>query len=182
MRRLRALVVTTALMLGSLAHGASMVAVDVEEQALDSTAVVLAEVASNDAITTPTRAYLDTRLKVKAVLAGEAPSELNIRQVGGVHGGRKVAVPGDAELPVGGRVVAFIRKVDGRWYLTALSQSVWHVHGQGRTAQVYRDIRQVTLYERGPEGELQAPTQSLPDYTTYGELVDAVRDLPMGQP
>lgn len=182
MRSLRAVVMCLALAMGPAAHATSMVQVDVVEQALDSTAVVFAEVVSADPSVTPQRSYVDTQVRVLSLLTGEAPSVLNIRQVGGTHGGRTVFVPGDGRLIPGERVVAFIRRVDGRWYLTAMAQSVWHVEGTGRDAQVHRDFDGVAFYERGPDGSVQTPSQSLPEYATYGELVDAVRDLTMGQP
>lgn len=173
---------TAWLAFGSPAFASSMVAVDVQEQALDSTAVLLARVGSSDPVLTPDRGYLDTQLQVVQTLAGKAPDQLVVRQVGGVHNGRTLHVAGDGRLPAGGLVVVFVRKVGGRWYLTAMAQSVWHLETPEEQATVHRDIEGLGLLERASDGTVTPATVSVPEFETYGELVRAVRGLRMGQP
>jgi hypothetical protein len=160
------------------AHATTVVALDVEEQALLSDAIVHARVLGADPVRTPTAAYIDTRLQITEVLAGTAPAEITIRQMGGVHDGVRVHVPGDATLVPGGQVVAFVREVEGRWYLTAMGQSVWTVTDPAASdAPVERDLKGVAVLERALDGSLREPTQSLPVYTTLSELRTAVSGL-----
>ncbi|MCB9669522.1 MAG: hypothetical protein H6736_09810 [Alphaproteobacteria bacterium] len=182
MRWLRAVVLCLGLTLAHTASATSMVAVGLEELAADSTAVVYARVGTADPVLTPSRAYTDTRLHVETVLAGQAPALLNVRQVGGVHGDHTIVVPGDGRLTPGDHVVAFLRKVDGRWYLTAMAQSVWHVEGTGRLARVHRELEGIALFERSTDGTVQEATESLPEPGTFEDLAEAVRHLQMGQP
>lgn len=180
--RILSAVVLVALCLGTLpkpAHATTVVLVDVQEQGLLSTAVVHARVVAADPVRTPEAAYVDTQLQVLETLSGSAPPLLVVRQIGGTHEGVTVRVPGDARLEPGTEVVAFVREVEGRWYLTAMSQSVWAIQGRGPEAVVLRELDDVSVLERALDGSLQEPTQSLPKYTRLSELKAAVSRLAM---
>lgn len=167
------------LLLSAPAAATTVVAQGVEDLALDSTAVIEARVGPAETFRGGDQFHTDTALEVLAVHAGHAPDRLVVRQAGGEIGGMKARIPGDAALATGERIVAFVRQVDGRWYFTSLGQSVWHV-GEGAKEPVRRDIDGLNLYQRMPDGSVRPAIESLPEYGTKAELLQAVRGLPMG--
>lgn len=154
-----------------------MVFVDAFEQASMSTAVVEATVGGHDTIQTAEGVrYTDTTLQLRSVIAGSAPDVFNVRQLGGELQGQIEIVHGDAKLVEGQRIVAMVRKVDQRWYLTAMGLSVWVIEGTGEQAAVIRDL-DVEFYEPGPRGT--EPARSTPlEFVTLGGLRDALAGVP----
>jgi len=99
------------------------------EQAQLSTAVVIARIGASEVLPHDTYATVMTRtaLQIDEVLYGAAPEQVLLHQIGGTLDGRTVLVPGDAKFESGERCVLFLRQVGGRWYLTALEQSKYHL-------------------------------------------------------
>lgn len=165
---------------GAPAHATTVVALDVSEQASESDAFVIAVVGESKVEVTTDRWYTDTRLDVEKVLGGQAPRSITVRQLGGEHDGKMLYLPGDARLEAGQRIAGFVRKVDGRWYFTALGQSVWHIQGEGPGAQVRRDVEGMNFYQRDRNGAVVPAVQSLPEYATFSELQTATTGLVFG--
>ena len=159
--------------LSSSASATSMVFMDATEQAAHSTAVIEAEVGGHDMIQTAAgMVYTDTTLHVRSVIAGSAPDLLNIRQQGGEIEGQRVVIPGDPQLAQGQKIVAMVREVDGRWYLTAMGLSVWVIEGNGDSAVVVRDL-DIAFFEQGPRGTEPAHMTPL-EFITLGALRSAL--------
>lgn len=137
------------------AHATTMLLMSLEDQVAEATAVFEGEVLSAAATWDATRGrpHLDTVVRVDRVLAGTAPATVQIRQVKGSIQGREVRIAGDGELTPGERVVVLAHRAgDGRWYLVAMAQSVFHVLGDGPEAPVRRDLGGVFLHELSPKG------------------------------
>jgi hypothetical protein len=173
----------TALLAGAaavpgVASATSMIALDLSDQAAESTALVEAVVGEQTPVITTDQWYTDTKLAITAVHGGEAPDAITVRQVGGVTEERVAFIPGDARVAPGQRIVAFVRKVQGQWYFTALGQSVWHV--EGAEERLHRDVGDMALYQRSFDGHVIPVNQSLPEYTTRAELLGAAKNLEFG--
>lgn len=163
------------------AAATSMIHLSSEEQALLSHAIVEATIGSHDTIAFPDgRVYTDSTLHVTAVINGDAPQVLNVRQWGGEHAGLIHEVPGDARLAPGDKVVAMIRQVDGIWYLTAMAQSVWYIEGDGSDARVTRDVLGLGLYEDTIDGTKPLPQTPL-EFAYLQDLRAALSQVPMGE-
>lgn len=176
---MRTLLLGLSLLFAVPALATTVVAQGVEDLALDSTAFVEARVGPHQTFRGGDEWHTDTVLEVLAVHAGQAPERIAVRQAGGEIDGRNARIPGDAVLVPGERIVAFVRQVDGRWYFTSLGQSVWHVE-EGPKARLRRDIDGLNLYQRMLDGSVRPAIESLPEYSTLGELVNAVRGLALG--
>ncbi len=157
-----------------------MIALDLQGQAVDSTALVEAVVGEPSLVVTEKNWYTDSKLTITAVHGGSAPDALTVRQAGGVRGDRVARIPGDARLVPGERILAFVRKVDGQWYFTALGQSVWHMDGEGPEARLHRDIGHMAMYQRAVDGRVIPVNQSLPEYETRGQLLSDATNLEFG--
>lgn len=109
--------------------GASVVReLSIEQQVALSDAVVEGRVGPAEPSHGPDgRPFTDIPIHVAEVLHGRVavPDVVWLRQRRGVVDGRRVAVLGDPVLRPGDHVVVFLRKVQGRWYLTSLAQSVF---------------------------------------------------------
>jgi hypothetical protein len=149
---------------GSAAWATTVLLLNMEGHLRDSTAVVDAQVgASIQIIDEETgRPFTTTELHVERLLWGEAPNRLGVRQMRGVVGDRVHRVAGDPELRPGDRVVAFVhRDTDGRWYLTALAQSLYRVVGDGDDAKVERQLGGLQMMAHDTQGRLQ-PLEKAP--------------------
>ena len=165
------------LMLAATAEGASVVELSLPAHIAQSTAVIEARVDSARAVVGKPNGATNTltTLRIERVLQGEAPASITIRQIGGTLEGITTAVPGDAKFEVGAKVLVFVRKWDdGFWYLTALTQSVYLIKGEGSKATVERDFTGLSLFERGPDGRLVHKEGANPDFKTLGALRDAI--------
>lgn len=160
----------------SYAHATSMVMLEVDQQAEESHAFVEAVVGESEVVVTERMVYTDTVLTIVDVIGGDAPQEVILRQAGGVLPERTVFLPGDARLEPGDRIAAFVRGRQGRWYFTALGQSVWHVEGRS----VLRELDTDHLMERDATGRVVPATQSPMQFDTLDQLIDAVRDVSFG--
>lgn len=176
---LRILVLLFALA-GPPAHATTVLAVDVQDQALESDALIEAVVGTSHTFAGDRMVTTDTELSVVRVIGGEAPTKLTIRQAGGTLDGRTTFLPGDARLEPGQRIAAFVRKIDGQWYFTALAQSVWHVEGEGPKAAVHRDVDGSHFMERNGDGAIVPAIQSPLEYATLNELLEASKGLTFG--
>lgn len=141
------LLLLAALLAPGVAGATSVVAMDPTDQAAESTAIVDAVVrGSVQVMGEDGLHYTETTLEIRDVVAGVAPRTVAVRQNKGTRpDGAIFAIVGDAELVEGERVVAFVREVQGHWYLTALGQSVWHVADDGSVEQALGGLE---LYER----------------------------------
>lgn len=157
-----------------------MIALDMPGQAVDSTALVEAVVGDPSLVVTEKHWYTDSTLTITTVHGGNAPESMTVRQAGGVQGDRVARIPGDAKLVPGERIIAFVRKVKGQWYFTALGQSVWHVDGEGPEAPLHRDIGHMAMYQRAHDGRVIPVNQSLPEYETRAQLLAAATNLEFG--
>jgi len=145
------------LLLAVPAQATTALLLDAPAQARLSTAVVVATVGESTVSLHPDykRPVTRTRVSVDEALFGGAPKNLVVEQFGGTLAGATLAVPGDARLVAGERVVLFLRQVDGGWFLTALEQSAWGIDGD-------RLSRPSTAHytQRAPDGRLvEAPDQ-----------------------
>lgn len=133
-------------------------------QAAQSDAVVLATVESVRQAIHPRwkRPLTMTRIRVDEVLAGDAPSHLEIEQFGGEVDGRVTYVPGDANLIPGERCALFLRYRDGGWFLTAMEQSKFRLVETKQGLRLERDLG-VQLFRHAEDGSLEetrAPRRS----------------------
>ncbi len=156
------------------ADATSALAFTVPEMAQLSAAVVTGTIgeASQEVHPTYLRPVTVTSIRVDRVLAGSAPPTLAIRQWRGTLDGTSSAVPGDPSLETGTRAVFFLRQVDGQWFLTALSQSVF-LMGREPDPQLRRDV-QVALFLRSPNGKLRRIAEPLPAPATLSALEGAL--------
>ncbi len=83
-------------------------------------------------------------------------------------------VIGDPWLEPGEEGLAFLRRVDGVIYLTALAQSFWWIEGQGDEATARRDLRGLEIVPLG------APRVTPPNRSTWDRLRQMVLDSLMG--
>ena len=143
-----------ALLACSVAQATSALALTIPEQAELSAAVVLATVgaASQEVHPEHLRPVTVTALAVERVLLGAAPATVPVRQWRGEQDGRVAFIPGDPDLVPGDRVVALLRQVDGQWFLTALSQSLF-IAGAGADPMLRREV-DVALFRRATDGRL----------------------------
>ena len=155
----------------SVAHATSMVVMDVQQQAEESHALVLAIVGRSTVVETERWVYTDTVLQIADVLGGEVPRSIVLRQIGGRIGERVVHVAGDAPLVEGERVAAFVPQRDGRWYLTCMGQSVWTVDAEEGLVQAI-DVDH--LLERDRHGRIVPASQSP---VGFDHLVDLAAEV-----
>jgi hypothetical protein len=83
-------------------------------------------------------------------------------------------VVGDPILEEGQEGVAFLRRVDGRIYLTALAQAFWWIDGQGEQALARRDLGAISILLAGE------PTALPPDLAPWSELRRMILDACLG--
>jgi hypothetical protein len=83
-------------------------------------------------------------------------------------------VVGDPMLEEGQEGLAFLRRVDGRFYLTALAQAFWWIDGQGGGALARRDLGGIAVLPSG------APRALPPDLVRWGDLRAMVVDACLG--
>jgi hypothetical protein len=176
--RPRSLIVLTllALLVAAPASATSVIQLDVPTHVAESTAVVEVLVgAATEALSEETgRTVTDRAVAVERVLYGEAPATLKVRQHRSDVGEQRYAIPGDGRLTEGGRFVLFLtRGPDGRWYLTALGQSVFAVRGSGDDAGVHQQLDGLGFFAYDGTGKL-VPASPEPGPKTLGELRRAV--------
>lgn len=96
-----------------------------------------------------------TELSVTRPLKGRPAPRLVLEQLGGTHRGKKQRLLGDATLVEGEDALVFLRPgKSGRYHLTALALSAYHVDAKGLAT---RDLRGLTLVRR--EGDRLAPAE-----------------------
>ena len=127
-----------------------------KEQALHSTAVVVARVFERTPMQVENhrRPMQQTRLLIDEVLYGQAPIEVQLVQIGGTRDGIRTALPGDGALHKGDRAVLFLRQEQGKWYLTALGQSVYYLVERNNQMHLAQDL-QLNLYKRDTNDNLK---------------------------
>ncbi|WP_437654723.1 hypothetical protein [Sorangium sp. So ce1182] len=88
---------------------------------------------SDDGRSIVTRTELTLTQPLKGGEAGKGAAKvLLLEQIGGTYNGKTQRVLGDAKLSPGEDAVVFLRPGDkGRWHLTALALSVYHVDAKG---------------------------------------------------
>jgi len=90
------------------------------------------------------------------------------------RGDGQIFVVGDPFLEEGQEGLAFLRRVEGRVYLTALAQSFWWIDGQGVQAVARRDLDDLAIV---PLGE---PRVMPPNRLRWAELRELVIDACLG--
>lgn len=152
----------------------SQVYVPLDVLARQSTAVIRGRIGeatvSRDPRTARPRTH--TTLHVGELLWGQAPARLQIVQTRGEIDGVVTQIPSDPELKPGAEVVLFIREVEGRWYLTALDQSLFEIVQQGRATVLRRELSD-GLFTRQKDGTMSRLVQREPPVRT----LDALRAL-----
>jgi len=152
------------------------------EQARLSTAVVIATVGlqsvafDEELKTTVTH----TSLNVLEVVYGEAPATVSVAQVGGQLGNRIVTLPGDAKLRRGELCVLFLLKNQDGWFLTALQQSKYQLHGDREGTPVLTRTLGEGILQRNLEGQLipihEASKTSTSSLERFRVLMESVSD------
>ena len=139
-----------------LASATSALYLSEKEQAVQSTAVVVARVFERTPIQVENhrRPMQQTRLLIDEVLYGQAPNEIQLVQIGGTRDGISTTLPGDGVLHKGDRAVLFLRQEQGKWYLTALGQSVYYLVERNNQTHLAQDL-QLNLYKRDGDGNLK---------------------------
>ena len=143
------------------------------QQASLSDAVVVAQIGTSK--TSPHPDYptimTETTILVEEVLLGEAPSTLQIRQIGGKYNGKTLYLPGDARLELGSKVVLFLNQENGTWYLTALDQSKYDLENRGRMGWILKKRYHDGMVYQDEKGKLRPftppttpPIQSLRNF------------------
>ena len=147
------LVALTIASLPLAAQATSVVLLDLDTHLTESTAVIEAVVGTAESTLDldTNRPVTDTPLRVTGVLFGSAPSAVTVRQLKGKVGNIELHFPGAGVLKEGSRVVVFLVQAEGRWWLTALAQSVYEVQGEGSAALAVRQLDQLHLFLRDPD-------------------------------
>ena len=177
MRRLTVLVLAFGLLLAAPVGATSVIELDLPAHVAESTAVVEATVGVpyvtiNDANGHP---MTHTPLVVTAVLAGAAPERIEITQHKGRVGDRELHLPGDGLLEPGSTVVVFAMHAEGRWWLTALAQSVWSIDGTDAAATATRQLSSLSFFERDPAtGKVVPAHGAVPTRTTLAALRQSI--------
>jgi hypothetical protein len=120
-----------------------------------------------------------TRILIGSWLKGASPVEFEIEQTGGSVGGRVSHVAGDAWLTPGQQAVLFLRTIDGHYYLTALSQSVYFIDVSAAHPTVRRDVSQLT-FARPSNGRYVLVPPTLERAESLAQLVGDVTRLARG--
>lgn len=109
-----------------------------KEQAELSSAVVVATIGSSVVKKHPSYKSIMTQtyIGIDEVLYGTAPSQVQIRQIGGTLDGKTLYLPGDARFKEGEKCVLFLHEKNGLWYLTAMEQSKYSLRYQKRLGWV----------------------------------------------
>ncbi|KYF64081.1 hypothetical protein BE11_49450 [Sorangium cellulosum] len=88
--------------------------------------------ASDDGKSIVTRTELKVTQPLKGGGADGAAKVIVLEQIGGTYNGKTQRLVGDARLSPGEDAIVFLRPGDkGRWHLTALALSVYHVDAKG---------------------------------------------------
>jgi hypothetical protein len=109
-------------------------------------------------------------LVVEAFMGAQRGEVLELWQ----RGDGRIIVIGDPLLESGQEGLAYLRRVEGRIYLTALAQSFWFIEGQGEQSMARRDLSELAIL---PLGE---PTVMPPNRLLWAELREMVLDACMG--
>ncbi|MFW5878648.1 MAG: hypothetical protein ACOCVR_02415 [Myxococcota bacterium] len=164
----------------SVLQAATVLGLTVDELAEQSERVVRARVVSREAEIDDSvgLVFTYTTLEVLEDLAGEGPSRIVLRQLGGEAEGMGIAVEGDARFEVGEEVVVFVRSGDasGRLvHLEALSLGKFRIERpEGLPAMAVREMEGLRLVR---DGEIET---ELPAQITLEELqIQVRRSLPV---
>jgi len=178
-RALAVLVCALALLVPAAVHATSVLELTVPQHVADSVAVVEARVVGtrqtvDDATGRP---LTHTRVLVLATLAGAAPAAFEISQWKGRVGETEFGFAGDGLLVPGTEVLLFVAQGDGRYWLTALAQSVWELAGRSDDARAVRQLDGLQFFERDPASGALTPARkgAAASVSTLGALRAAVR-------
>lgn len=171
-----ALIVVLAFGLSANANATTMVLLAREELLLRSDLVLRARVGKAVTSQSPDGGVMVTRteLIVSQTLKGKTDAVVWVAQFGGKDAGRNQAILGDAVLRTGEDAVVFLRRDEkGKTYLTAMSQSVWHVDENGMAK---RELKGATfLRYEGNKAIAVVPTEPAePVETLMTEIVRLV--------
>ncbi|WP_437631191.1 hypothetical protein [Sorangium sp. So ce854] len=139
------------LCIGTTADATTAVLLSREELVLRSATVARVIVGqsytteSDDGKSIVTRTELRVTQPLKGLEADKGGAKvLLLEQIGGTYNGKTQRVLGDARLSAGEDAVVFLRQGDkGRWHLTALALSVYHVDAKGLARRSLDGLRLV---------------------------------------
>jgi len=163
-----AITVAVGVLAAAPALATSVVLLDLETHLSESTAVVEAVVETKEMLLDERtqRPVTDVAVRVTEVVHGDAPARLTVRQLKGKVGDVELYFAGAGDFVPGARVLLFLTKAEGRWWLTALAQSLFEVSGEGEDALAVRHLDQLHLFFRDPdlgvfplEGHEEAPAK-----------------------
>ena len=117
-----------------------------------SDAVVVAKVVAVAVEMTPDGPQTRNTLQVSQWWSGDGPERIDVLQWGGAWDNKMYRIPGDLELEVGDRVVAFLKHDKGLYFSTLFGWSVFDVAGTGADATVQRHDDHFGLMRRNKEG------------------------------
>jgi len=147
-----ALTVAVGVVVAGPVHATSVVLLDLETHLADAT-VVVEGVVRHQEMTLDARTGLpvtDTSIRVDEVVHGTAPDTVVVRQLKGTVGDTTTHFAGAGDFVPGSRVLLFLTYGEGRWWLTALAQSLYEVSGAGADALAVRQLDQLHLFVRDP--------------------------------
>ncbi len=124
---------------------------------------------SDDKRTLITRSLLD----VTQFLKGTGPKQIVTQQFGGTYKGKTQKVLGDGQLVTGEDAIVFLKRGDkGLFYLTVLSQSIYHVDEKGMAR---RNLEGLVLVQRS--GETTKPIQVVERAETVESIMTDIKRL-----
>ncbi|WP_437622955.1 hypothetical protein [Sorangium sp. So ce1151] len=124
-------------------------------------------------IVTRTELTLTQPLKGGEAGKGGAAKVLLLEQIGGTYNGKTQRVLGDAKLSPGEDAVVFLRPGDkGRWHLTALALSVYHVDAKGLAR---RSLEGLQLVRRSGGALMPVPVPAEEIEPVESLMTDVVR-------
>ncbi|WP_437307103.1 hypothetical protein [Sorangium sp. So ce388] len=167
------------LCIGATADATTAVLLSREELVLRSATVARVIVGrsftteSDDGRSIVTRTELTLTQPLKGGEAKGGAKVLLLEQIGGTYNGKTQRVLGDARLTPGEDAVVFLRPGDkGRWHLTALALSVYHVDAKGLAR---RSLEGLELVRRsgGALVPIQVPAEEIEPVESL--MTDVVR-------
>ncbi|MGA2609102.1 MAG: hypothetical protein ABSH01_16800 [Terriglobia bacterium] len=188
--KMRVLVLATVLLgvMASIspARATTMVSMSMEQLTQASSDIVQARVVNqvSEWNATHTQIVTITTLEVSQTLKGNAPSTVQIRQLGGTVGNMTVSVPGDVAFRPQGEYVLFLEPADGSNYdVVGMTQGAYHVYEDATSNQqrVVLPLNQAQIQSIVSGGGNPVGTVPLVGFRKYvATLVNAGIQIPHG--
>jgi hypothetical protein len=163
---------------GTLAHAATLIALDLPTLVHDSDDVVVANAERESARYRDKLIVTDTTLRVITSLKGSSKpgATLVATHLGGAVDRVGLRVPGAAQFKLGESAIVFLRRAGDDLNVTGMSQGVLPISGNGASAQVLPGGSGATLMQRAPDGTLtEKPAQPAPPRSLSDMLAEIER-------